>query len=161
MTQAASQEPSQDDLSGKAHSRQSPTKWRFPIYCGAGFCALQVLVYVGRFGSAGYQDLSRQMLGSIFPMLSGLVLFFIAGLLAGMLVQWFLRDTRGGWRKFVICAVAVAIPFSVWLSLVGGLLGPVGALIYCLAPFLLLVGIPALVRWTWLRLARSAASSAS
>lgn len=161
MTKADSQEPSQGDLSGTVRKRRSPSKWRVPICFGAGFCALQVLVFVGRFGFVGHQEPSGHLLQSLFPMLSGLVLFFIAGLLAGLLVQSFLRDTRGGWRKFVICAVAVATPFSVWLSLVGGLLGPAGALMFCLAPYLLLVGLPTLVRWTWLRLATPATSRAT
>ena len=153
MTQAEPQEPGRNEASPRGGERRSRSFWRIPIYCGAGFCALQTAVLVVRFGFAEHHQAPPHLLFSIVPLLSGLALFFLAGLLAGLLVQWFLRDTRGRWRIFIICAIAVATPFSIALSLVGGLLGPVGALLYCLAPFLLLVGLPTLVRWTWLRLA--------
>ena len=145
-------------MPSNGNNRRSRSFWRIPIYCGAGFCALQVLVFAGRFGFADRRMSAEHLLLSLFPMLTGLVVFFFAGLLAGLLVQWFLRDTGGGWRKFVICAIAVATPFSVGLSLVGGLLGPAGALVFCVAPILLLVGLPTFIRWTWLRLANPAAT---
>ena len=43
-------------------------------------------------------------------------------------------------------------PLAVLFSLVGGLLGPHMVVIYALVPFLVLVGIPILIRAIWLRL---------
>lgn len=91
-------------------------------------------------------------------MVSGLAAFFAAGALAGLFVQWLLRGSRGGWRRFVIVSAVVATPLAIWMSLVGGLFGPPGVVLYCLAPYLLLSGLPALLRRVWLLLTRSSAS---
>lgn len=90
-------------------------------------------------------------LGAMPGILAGLGLFFASGTLAGLFIQWLLQGTDGGWRKFVIASAALATPCAVLLSLAGGLLGPLGVLAYALAPFLVLSGLPALLRWLWLR----------
>ncbi len=85
----------------------------------------------------------------------GLLLFFVGGVLIGLLVQRLLRGCEGGWRTFVISAVVIASPFAVLGSLVGGVLGPPFVVLYALFPYLLLVGIPLLIRKGWRRLRRA------
>ena len=129
--------------------------WRVPVYSGAGLCAAHVLLFALRFG------LGAPSGPSLLPMLSGLVAFFAAGALAGLFVQWLLRGSRGGWRRFVIVSAILATPLAIWMSLVGGLFGPPGVVLYCLAPYLLLSGLPALFRRVWLLLARSSVSESN
>lgn len=91
-------------------------------------------------------------------MLSGLVAFFAGGALAGLFVQWLLQGSRGEWRRFVIVSAVLATPLALSMSLIGGLFGPPGVVVYCLVPYLLLSGLPALIRRVWLLLTKSSAS---
>ena len=82
-------------------------------------------------------------------------MFFLCGLLIGLLVQRLLKGCTGAWRTTLMVAVALATPFAVLFSIFGGLLGPPVVLIYALIPYLLLVGLPVLVHKFWLRFASS------
>ena len=91
---------------------------------GAGFCALQVALFVVRFG---FRDASTAGPVAWVPVLFGLVLFFAGGLLVGLLAQRLVRGCHGAWRTFLLVAIAIATPFAV-----------------------VLVGIPVLIRKVWL-----------
>ncbi len=120
--------------------------WRAALAAGLGFCGLQVTLKVVRFGPRGLLPDNRLEAQSI---LSGLGLFFVAGVLAYVLTRGLLRGSSGIWRRALVVAAATATPLAVVLSLAGGLLGPAGVLIYALAPYLVLVGIPVLCRRLW------------
>jgi hypothetical protein len=81
-------------------------------------------------------------------------MFFLCGLLIGLLVQRLLKGCTGAWRTVLIVGVVLATPFAVLFSLVGGLLGPPVVLLGALVPYLLLVGLPVLIRESWSRFAR-------
>ena len=125
--------------------------WKMPVLFGAGLCILQILVAMVRFG--GMKGRSPTILFQIPAILFGLALFFLGGLLVGLLVQRLLKGSTGGWRTTLIVGAALATPFAIWFSLVGGLLGPHVVLIGTLVPYLLLVGLPVLIRESWLRFA--------
>lgn len=82
---------------------------------------------------------------------SGLVLFFIGGAVAGLFVQRVLRKATGAWRTCLISEIVLALPVAALLSLVGGLLGSHMVVVYALVPYLLLAGIPAVIRAIWPR----------
>ena len=119
--------------------------WKTPVLFGIGFCVLQVLVALIRFGSMDSWNPANLLL-AIPSILSGLILFFLGGLLVGLLAQRLLREVAGSWRSVLLVAIAVATPLAVLFSLVGGLLGPHMVVIGALVPYLLLVGIPLLIR---------------
>ena len=119
--------------------------WKTPVLFGVGLCVLQILVALVRFGSMNSWS-PANLLFALPAILSGLILLFLGGLLVGLLVQRFLRGVAGPWRTVLLVAVAVATPFAVLFSLVGGLLGPHMVLLGALVPYLLLVGIPMSIR---------------
>ncbi len=127
--------------------------WKTPVLFGAGLCILQTLVAIVRFG--GRESWNPIILLEIPFILLGLIMFFLCGLLIGLLVQRLLKGSSGAWRSTLMVAVALATPLAVWFSLVGGLLGPPGILFGALIPYLLLVGILVLIHTCCLRLARS------
>ena len=127
--------------------------WKTPVLFGVGLCVLQVLVALVRFGSMDSWN-PADLLFALPAILSGLILLFLGGLLVGLLVQRFLRGVVGAWRTVLLAAVAVATPFAVLFSLVGGLLGPHMVVIGALVPYLLLVGIPVSIRQCSQRLRR-------
>ena len=124
--------------------------WKTPILVGIGFCVLQVLLAIVRFGSMDSWD-PANVLFAIPNILFALVLFFVAGVLVGVLAQRLLRGVIGAWRVVLLVAVAAATPMAVGFSLVGGLLGPHMVVIGALVPYLLLVGLPVLLRTSWQR----------
>ena len=149
-------EPSTKTLSNAKPTprlRFSWNYWKTPVLFGAGLCTLQILVAIVRFG--GRESWSPGILFAIPAMLFGLALFFLCGLLIGLLVQRLLKGCTGAWRTTLMVAVALATPFAVLFSIFGGLLGPPVVLIYALIPYLLLVGLPVLVHKFWLRFASS------
>ena len=81
----------------------------------------------------------------------GLGLFFVTGWVIGWVVERFLRGTTGRFRTLLLGATFLATPVAVAGSLVGGLFGPPGVLLYGLIPYLLLVGIPRLIGVVWTR----------
>lgn len=135
-------------------NRRSWNYWKLPVWFGLGFCILQILIAVIRFGAMP----AAVPLGLLFALpsiLSGLVLFFIAGVLIGLLAQRLLRGIVGRGRVWLLVGLAVATPLAVLFSLVGGLLGPHMVVIYALVPFLVLVGIPMLIHAIWRRIRHS------
>ena len=112
--------------------------WKTPVLFGIGLCVLQLLLALVRFGSMDSWD-PAEVLFAIPAILSELLLFFLGGLLVGLLAQRLLRGVVGSWRRGLWIAIAVATPFAV-------LLGPHMVVIGALVPYLLLVGIPLLIR---------------
>ena len=109
--------------------------------CGAGMVALQTLLALYRFGD------STALPQLVNPqMWIGLGLFFVTGWVIGWVVERLLRGTTGRFRTLLL-----ATPVAVAGSLVGGLFGPPGVLLYGLIPYLLLVGIPRLIGVVWTR----------
>ena len=94
------------------------------------------------------------MLFVIPAILSGLVLFFVGGLLVGLFALRMVRGCHGAWRTFLLVMIVIATPFAISFSLVGGLLGPLFVVLYALIPYLLLVGIPMWIRKSWKRFQR-------
>ncbi len=142
-----------DETPGRYSWRDGWLYWKMPVLFGAGFTAAQLLVAFMRFGFA-WSRTGPPGLGSGFLLfagniVSGLLLFIPAGVLAGLLLRWFLRGSAGRWRIVLIGAVVVATPVAVMFSLVGGLLGPPGVVIGATAPYLIIVGIPALLARLW------------
>ncbi|MDE3000490.1 MAG: hypothetical protein OXU79_15555 [Gemmatimonadota bacterium] len=132
----------------QAPDRRSWEYWKLPVWFGLGLCILQVLVAVIRFGTMHHSG-TFGLLSALPGILSGLVLFFIAGMLIGLLAQRLLRGVSGTPRVWIIVGLAIATPLAVLFSLVGGLLGPHMVVIYALVPFLVLVGIPMLIYSIW------------
>ena len=126
--------------------------WKTPVLFGAGLCILQILVAIVRFSSR--EGWNPAILFAIPAILFGLAMFFLCGLMVGLLVQHLLKGCTGAWRTALMVGVALATPFAVLFSLFGGLLGPPVVLIGALVPYLLLVGLPVLIRKFWLRFVR-------
>ncbi len=122
--------------------------WKTPVLFGTGFCVLQVLIGVWRFRTMRDPVSLWLAIPSLLP---GFLLFFGSGLLVGLGVRRILKGVDGPWRIVLSMAFVAATPLAVWLSLVGGLLGPHGVVIGALAPYVLILGPPALVRKCWPR----------
>lgn len=135
-------------------NRRSWAYWKLPVWFGLGLCILQVLVAAIRFGTMHHPH-PFGLLYALPGILSGLVLFFIAGALIGLLAQRLLRGVSGTPRVWIIVGLAIATPLAVLFSLLGGLLGPHMVVIYALVPFLILVGVPMLVYSIWRGLRRA------
>ena len=120
------------------------------MWFGIGFCVLQVLVALVRFGSMDSWN-PAELLFVIPAILSGLILFFLGGLLVGLFAQRLVRGSHGAWRTFLLVMIVIATPFAISFSLVGG---PLFVVLYALVPYLLLVGIPMLIRKSWKRFQR-------
>ena len=119
-----------------------------PVWFGIGFCVLQFLVPLVRFGSPA------ELLFVIPAILFGLILFFPGGLLVGLFAQWLVRGSHGAWRTFLLVMIVIAAPFAILFSLVGGPLRYLFVVLGPLVPYLLLVGIPMLIRKSWKRFQR-------
>ena len=128
--------------------------WKTPVLFGAGFCILQILVALVRFG--GREGWISANLFQIPAILLGLAMFFLCGLLVGLLVRRLLRGFTGAWRSALMVGVGLATPFAILFSVVGGLLGPPVVLIAALIPYLLLVGVPVLIHKSWLHFRKPA-----
>lgn len=123
--------------------------WKVPICFGAGFAALQLSIAIMRFGSAwvgaGVRGAGRDVIPVFAASIAfGLGLFVLAGILAGLILQWSVRGTSGIWRFVLVVAGVLATPLALWFSIAGGLLGPPGVIIGATAPYLIFVGTPAL-----------------
>ncbi|MDE0396113.1 MAG: hypothetical protein OYK82_15205 [Gammaproteobacteria bacterium] len=124
--------------------------WKVPICFGAGFAALQLFIAMMRFGSAWVSTGTRAAGRDVIPAFAasiafGFGLFVLAGILAGLILRWSVRETSGTWRFVLVVAGVLATPLALWFSLAGGLLGPPGVIIGATAPYLIFVGIPAIV----------------
>ena len=142
----------------EAPNRRSWGYWKLPVWFGLGLCVLQMLVAVIRFSKMHHSD-PFELLFALPGILSGLVLFFIAGALIGLLAQRMLKGVSGTPRVWILVGLAIATPLAVLFSLVGGLLGPHMVVIYALVPFLVLVGIPMLVHTIWRGLRKASGPS--
>ncbi|MDE3257282.1 MAG: hypothetical protein OYM47_05555 [Gemmatimonadota bacterium] len=138
----------------EAPNRRSWEYWKIPVWFGLGFCVLQILTAAIRFGTMHHSD-PFGLLFALPSILSGLVLFFIAGALIGLLAQRLLRGVSGTPRVLILVGLAIATPLAVLFSLLGGLLGPHMVVIYALVPFLVLVGVPMLILAIWRGLRRA------
>ena len=118
--------------------------WRVPLLCGVGMVILQTGLAIYRFGET---TSLREWVNPL--MWVGLGLFFVTGGLIGLVVERLLRGTTGRFRTLLLVATILATPVAIGSSLVGGLFGPPGVLIYGLIPYLLLVGIPRLIGKGW------------
>lgn len=123
--------------------------WKVPVCFGAGFAALQLFIAIMRFGSAwvdaGARGAGRDVIPAFAASIAfGLGLFVLAGILAGLILQWSVRGTSGIWRIVLVVAGVLATPLALWFSIAGGLLGPPGVIIGATAPYLFFVGTPAL-----------------
>lgn len=132
----------------EAPDRRSWDYWKLPVWFGLGLCILQVLVAAIRFGTMHHSD-PFGLLFALPSILWGLVLFFVAGALIGLLAQRMLRGVSGTARVWILVGLAIATPLAVLFSLLGGLLGPHMVVIYALVPFLVLVGVPMLILAIW------------
>ena len=142
----------------EAPNRRLWDYWKLPVWFGLGLCILQVLVAVIRFGTMHHSEPFGVLL-ALPSILWGLVLFFIAGALIGLLAQRLLRGVSGTPRVWILVGLAIATPLAVLFSLLGGLLGPHMVVIYALVPFLVLVGIPMLILSIWRGLRKASGSA--
>ncbi len=127
-------------------NRAAWTTWKWPVAFAAAFCLVQVAVGALRFGFGW-------LLAAPSPELAlGLAQMFAAGLISGCFLLAVLSRAGGRWRIGLAVAAAVATPFSVLGAIVGGVLGPVGVVVYAAAPYLILVGVPALAKSIWQRI---------
>ena len=122
-----------------------------PLLFGAGFCVLQIVLSLARFGFPGRAGEPAGSPGALVGMLLGSELFFVAGTLAGLFATRLVRGARGEWMKFLIVAIFLATPIAMASSLEGGLLGPPFVVAFAVIPYLLLAGVPALARSASLR----------
>lgn len=97
--------------------------------------AAQVLTFYARFGRWN-TDTS----------ITDYLLFFFAGLLGGLILIYFLnRQTSNAKRWAVLIAFLLASPIAMIMMVGGGLLGPVGVLIFPQIPWALFAWIGSLV----------------
>ena len=122
------------------------TTWKGPVAFAGAFCLLEVAVFAVRFG------LDWQIAALVPAITLGLAEMFAAGLISGWFLLVVLRRAGGRWRIALAVAAAVATPFSLLGSMIGGLLGPIGVVVYTTAPYLILVGLPVLAKSTWQRM---------
>jgi len=78
------------------------------------------------------------------------ILFFIAGTAGGLILIFFLnRGASTGKRWMVLIAFLLATPLSLLLMLAGGMLGPLGVILFPQIPWALLAWLGSLVgKWT-------------
>lgn len=101
--------------------------YRWVLLYAFGLPVIQVLIALVRFGPEFFVAVQGQ--GQ--DMLSGFVLFYIAGLVFISFVVFLLRKNkgRGVHTAVLITAAILLLPVS-FATLVGGLLGPVGVILY-------------------------------
>src|SRR5512147_929466 len=105
--------------------KRIPYWWSVPI--GFVYPVLQVLIFLFRF----------RKLNTLGSPLDYLV-FFAAGLAGALLLIFFLRRSRARVGRWVIlCAYLLAVPLALAGMIVGGLLGPVGIILFSFVPWAL------------------------
>ncbi len=151
MEQTGTNSARESSAIGRCSCHRARRRLKLPVLFGAAFAAIQAVVALVRFGSSTGLAIAQGDGATLARIIPGMALFFVAGLLVGLLANLMLRNSCGAWRRFVIGGTLVATPFAVCLSLVGGLLGPPFVIAYALIPFLVLAGLPAAGRAVWLR----------
>ena len=127
------------------------TYWKMPVLAGFGFCTLEIGLLLDRFGYSAYMPRTHHPGDWIRGVLPGLGLFFLGGVLAGLVVRRLLRGAEGPWLICLIGLTVAATPIASIGSLEGGmLLGPLVAVLWAPVPYLVFVGIPVLGRRLWL-----------
>lgn len=103
--------------------------WSFAV--GGLFVILQVLLFFLRFNS-----LNPDAAGVDY------LYFFIGGTLVGLGLVYFLRrsETKGAYRGTLIGFI-VGIPFALFGMLIGGLVGPVGSILFSMSPGIFVTGL--------------------
>jgi RsiW-degrading membrane proteinase PrsW (M82 family) len=102
---------------------------RWSLLVGLLTVAVQVITFYVRFG--------RMNTDSTFV---DYFLFFIAGTVGGLILIYFLnRQTSTGKRWMVVIAFLLATPIAMFMVLGGGLLGPLGVILFPQIPWALMV----------------------
>jgi len=103
--------------------------------------AAQIVIFYARFGRWNADSTITDYL-----------LFFLAGALGGWILTFFLnRNPASAARRVVWIAFLLASPFSVLMMLAGGLVGPLGVLIFPQVPWAIFAWIGS---WLGRRMAR-------
>jgi hypothetical protein len=74
--------------------------------------------------------------------------FFLSGSIGGLILIWSLNrqgSTRGWWA--VLVAFVLASPVALLMMIGGGMLGPLGVLVFAQVPWLIGAGVGALIGW--------------
>jgi hypothetical protein len=101
------------------------------LVVGLAFPVLQVLLFLFRFGNL---DMSTNVMDYI--------VFFIGGLFIGLALVYFLGRSksksarRGTWIGFFI-----GLPFAAFGMMLGGLVGPLGSILFSISPGIFLTAI--------------------
>lgn len=113
--------------------KKVPLYWAFIVGCFV--VAAQVITFYVRFGRWNTEaDLTDYLF------------FFLAGALGGLILIFFLnRQSSTARRWVVLVAFLLASPIALFMMLGGGLLGPLGTLIFPQIPWALFSWIGSLV----------------
>ena len=104
-----------------------PYWWSLPI--GFVYPILQVMIYLFRFGK----------LNTLASPLDYLI-YFIAGVTGALLLIFFLRRSRKRMGRWVILGTyLLAAPLALAGMVGGGLLGPIGVILFSLVPWALFI----------------------
>ena len=115
----------------------STLRYRTALILGIGYVAVFVGVSVVRFW---WSDELSMELSDAVSLIFNLVFLWLVGSLCFLPLIWTLRGFRRScWIPIVV--YAIAFPFSLLGALFGGLLGPLGVLLYAGTPFALAIGI--------------------
>ena len=107
--------------------------WSFVV--GVTFVTFQLIIFYVRFGRLPQSSPWTDYL-----------LFFIAGTLGGLILIYFLNQARQARaRRSILLAFLLALPFALLLSVLGGLLGWWGVIVYPLFFWALFTWIGSLV----------------
>ena len=112
-------------------------RYRVVLILGAGYVVVFIGVAVLRLWWDDGGEMNLQSAASLVP---SVILLWGVGSLSFLPLIWTLRRFRRS-RWIPIVAYAIALPFSLLGALFGGLLGPLGVLVYAVAPLALAVGI--------------------
>jgi len=118
--------------------------WRWVLGVGLFSVAAQILLFYARFGH-----------WNTYSSFTDYLLFFLAGALGGWILTFFLnRQFSSANRWAVWIAFLLAIPIALLMMLAGGLLGPLGVLIFPQIPWAIFTWVGS---WVGRRLTRNLA----
>jgi hypothetical protein len=105
------------------------------LLAGLFTVAIQIITFYTRFGRMNTD-----------ATILDYILFFIAGTLGGLILIYFLnKQTSNGKRWVVTIAFLLATPVAMILGLMGGVLGPIGVILFPQIPWALITWIGSLV----------------